>query len=120
MSNSPKAIAQRYFDAFFSGGPDLDAVGALLTDDFRFSGPLMSADSAEDFIAKLRGMGGEHAMRAELREAIAEGERVVLLYDFLGPGGSKLPFFEAYRIRGEKICEIELSYDPRPMIEMMP
>ncbi len=117
---SPVDAVRAYLDAFFAGRPDLERVRRLLHDDFTFVGPLMTADSADGFIAKVRGMmaeGGGGEMRHELRRLIADGENVAALYDFLGPGpDGRIAFAEWFRVVDGRIASIELHYDPRPLL----
>lgn len=115
---SAKNIVNKYLDAFFSGGPDLAAVRALLAEDFTFQGPLMAASSADDFIKQLEAMGPGMEMHAEILNIIGEGDCVAALYDFMGPEG-KISFAEWYRVRDDKISAIKLHYDPRPLLEAM-
>ncbi len=111
-----KQVVQAYLAAFFTGGPDIAAMRALLTDDFTFHGPLMTADSAEEFIGEITGMEQPMSdLHAEIHHVIADGDTVAALYDFVTPMG-KLPFAEWYWVRGDKISAIKLHYDPRPML----
>ena len=111
-----KQVVQAYLAAFFEGGPDIPAMEALLTDDFSFHGPLMSADSAEEFIGELNAMEQPLSdLHAEIHHVIADGDTVAALYDFVTPMG-KMPFAEWYWVRDGKISAIKLHYDPRPML----
>jgi len=117
---SPKEVVRAYLAAFFQGGPDVEAVRALLTDDFTFQGPLMTAGSADDFIAQLTGMSQSMAgLQVEIHHVIADGDAdgdtVAALYDFVTPMGN-MPFAEWYWVRGDRISAIKLHYDPRPML----
>jgi len=115
---SSKSVVKKYLAAFFSGGPDLKAVHALLTKDFTFQGPLMTASSADDFIEQLKGMGPGMEMHADILHVIDKSDCVAALYDFMGPEG-KISFSEWYWIRDDKISAIKLHYDPRPLLEAM-
>ena len=113
-----KNVVKNYIAAFFGGGPDLKAVRPLLTDDFTFEGPLMTASSADDFIKQLEGMGPGMEMHAEIHHIIDEGDCAAALYDFLGPKG-KISFAEWYWIKNNKISAIKLHYDPRSLLDAM-
>jgi len=113
-----KETVTEYLDAFFGGSPDLDTIRTLLTDDFTFEGPMMTASSADDFIKQLKGMDSNMEMRAEIHYLVDDGDRVAALYDFLGPTG-KISFAEWYWVKGDKISAIKLHYDPRPFLEAM-
>lgn len=111
-----KQVVEAYLAAFFQGGPDLDAVRGMLTDDFTFHGPLMTADSADDLIAQIKGMDDAmEDLHAEIHHVIADGDTVAALYDIVTPVGN-LPFAEWYWVTGDKIRTIKLHYDPRPML----
>ena len=112
---SARNVVGAYLDAFFKGQPDLDVIRTLLHDDFSFSGPLMTATGADDFIAQLKRMG-EMNMRAEIHRLLDDGEHVAALYDFLGPTG-KLSFSEWFRVQDDKIVSSKLHYDPRPLLK---
>ena len=112
---SARNVVGAYLDAFFKGQPDYDVVRKLLHDDFSFTGPLMTATSADDFITQLKAMG-EMNMRAEIHRLLDDGEYVAALYDFLGPM-RKLSFAEWFRVQDDKIVSSELHYDPRPLLE---
>ena len=55
-------------------------------------------------------------MSADIHLIIEEGENVVAIYDFLGPGG-KMPFAEWFVVSAGKIQSSKLHYDPRPFLE---
>ncbi len=52
-------IVRGYFETFFAGRARHSEVRSLLTDDFRFRGPLMSANSADEYVAQLTSLGDE-------------------------------------------------------------
>ena len=56
MTTIAKTTVQRYLDAFFGEKVDFVGIRNLLSDDFKFSGPLMQANGANDYIEKLEGL----------------------------------------------------------------
>ncbi len=112
-----KAVVEQYLDIFFNTQLDFKAVRALLTDDFTFQGPLMSADNADDFIMKLRGFGDNIVMNAEIHEVIHDGNTAVARYDFLLPGNIRVPAAEWYTVRNDKIECMYLYRDPKHFMQ---
>jgi len=110
-------IIQGYFKKFFSGKARHLEVRDLLTDDFTFRDPLMSADSADEYVEQLRSLGDEIEMYAEVREIVGEGDVVAALIDFQGPGGT-MQYAQWFTMRDGKIARLEVIYDPRPFLEM--
>lgn len=108
-------IIRAYFDRFFSGKTRHSEVRSLLTDDFTFRGPLMSADSADEYVAQLRSFGDEMEMVAHVREMIGKDEVVAALVDFEGPTGL-IPYGQWFTLRGGRIARLEVVYDPRPFL----
>ena len=108
-------IIRRYFEKFFSGKARHSEVRDFLTDDFSFRGPLMSANSAEEYVEQLRSLGDEIEMYAEVRKLIGEDDVVAALVDFQGPTG-KIAYAQWFTMREGKIAELEVVYDPRPFL----
>lgn len=113
-----ETVVQAYLDTFFNKQIDFKAVQNLLTDNFTFQGPLMSASSSDDFIEKLKGFGEEFVMKAEFHETICQGDTVVARYEFLLPNGTPVPATEWYKVENGKIKSMILYYDPRSFLEM--
>ena len=106
-------IVDAYYEAWGSG--DFDRVGALLTDDFQFHGPMDSADSPAGFVEIIR---RNAPLFGEVRfgdvRRVVDGDRAVNLYRFeVGP--ASLPTAEAFEVRGDRIARIDLYFDPSPL-----
>jgi ketosteroid isomerase-like protein len=110
-------IIRNYFKQFFSGKARHAAVRGLLTDDFSFGDPLMSARSADDYVAQLKAAGDELEMYVDVREVVGEGNIVAALVDFHGPSG-KMTYAQWFTFRNGKISHLQVVYDPRPFLEM--
>jgi ketosteroid isomerase-like protein len=108
-----------YFEKFFSGRARHSEVRDLLTDDFTFRGPLMSADSADDYVAQLQSLGDELEMHVRVRRLVASNDVVAALVDFEGPGGT-IPYAQWFTMRDGKISGLEVVYDPRPFLGLDP
>ena len=115
MSNSD--LIKRYFATFFQGPARHSEVRNWLSDDFVFSGPLMSAESADDYVQQLTAMGDEMELYAEIRQMVAEDETVAVLVDFKSPVGV-IPYAQWFTLRDAKIARLEVIYDPRPFLQM--
>lgn len=108
-------MIRRYFKKFFSGKARHSEVRDLLTDDFCFRDPLMSADSANDYVQKLINLGDELELHAEVRRLVSDGEEVAALVDFQGPAGM-VTYSQWFTIRDGKIARLEVTYDPRSFL----
>jgi ketosteroid isomerase-like protein len=117
MSNV--AIVRKYLEEFFSGKTQHSKVREWLTDDFTLRDPLMSADSADDYVRQLTAFGDEMDLRAELREIVGEGNRVAALVDFQTPAGP-VRYAQWFEFRDGKIAGLEVFYDPRPFLRAAP
>jgi ketosteroid isomerase-like protein len=113
MSNVDTVRA--YFEKFFSGVARHSEVRSLLTDDFSLRDPLMSADSAEDYIQQLMALGDELELHAEVRHLIGDGNEVAALVDFRSPAGP-ITYAHWFTMREGKIAKIEVVYDPRAFL----
>jgi ketosteroid isomerase-like protein len=109
-------IVRDYFRRFFAGRARHSDVRGLLTDDFVLRDPLMSAESADEYVDQLKALGDEMELRAEVRHVVAEGDVVAALVDFAGPAGP-LPYAQWFTLRDGKIARLEVVYDPRPFLE---
>lgn len=115
MSNSD--LIESYFDTFFQGPARHADVRNWLSDDFVFSGPLMSAESADEYVQQLTAMGDEMELYADIRKMVSEGDMVAVLVDFKSPAGV-IPYAQWFQIRAGKITHLEVIYDPRPFLQM--
>jgi hypothetical protein len=112
-------IIMDYFKRFFSGNARHSDVRQLLTDDFKFRDPLMSANSADEYVEQLKSFGDVLDMRVDVKEIVGEGNIVAALVDFNGPGG-KIAYSQWFTFRKSKIAALHVIYDPRPFIMAFP
>ena len=115
MNLSTDKVVRSYLELFFGGAVDLKKIHSMLHDNFTFNGPLMSANSADDFINQLSAMG-DFNLQAEIHQILCDGDQVVALYDFVTPAG-KVPAAEWYLIEKDVIKSMRLFCDPRPFLE---
>ena len=109
-------IIQKYLDNFFSAETDFVEMRNFLTDDFSFSGPLMEASSADEYIGMLKAMGIGN-IKADMLNTLSNEEQVAVLYELITPVGNQ-PTVEWFWIREGKIKAIRLLNDPRPFLEL--
>ena len=113
MSNAD--TVRGYFKKFFAGKARHSEVRALLTDDFTFVDPMMSANSADEYIQRLKGFGDELEMHVDVREVVGDGDVVAALVDFHGPAGV-MAYSQWFTFRNGKISGLKVIYDPRPFL----
>ena len=110
-------IIKSYFETFFSGIAQHTGVRSWLTDDFSFHGPLMSANSADQYIRQLSKFGDEIEMVARVRHIVADKHTVAALVDFRGPSGV-IPYAQWFTMREGKIARLDVIYNPRYFLEI--
>jgi hypothetical protein len=113
---SPSDIIRQYFETFFSGPARHSAVRDWLTDDFTFRDPLMSADSADEYVQQVTAYGDEMDMQVEVRQIINQGDIVAALVTFQSPAGP-ITYAQWFTLRAGKIARLEVVYDPRPFLK---
>jgi ketosteroid isomerase-like protein len=114
LDDTTNRLVDAYYAAWGSG--DFETFRDLLTDDFRFSGAIDSADGPESFIQLIQRnapMFGEVRFAAIRR--VVDGHRAVNLYSFeVGP--ASVPMAEAFEVRGDRIARIDLYFDPARLV----
>ena len=85
----------------------------LLHDDFRFRGPLMQANSADEFIAAMKQMNG--AMTFKDVEMLEQGDIVMSFFTCVMTQPATMEFRVAERVKmaGGKLQSSEIIYDAR-------
>jgi ketosteroid isomerase-like protein len=115
MANETERIVDAYYAAWGSG--DFDRVGALLTDDFEFRGPMGDADGPAAFVAQIQRNAPVFGdVRFVDPRRIVDGQRAVHLYTFEA-GPARIPMAEAFEVRGDRISRIDLYFDPSPFAQ---
>ena len=114
MSNTD--VVRGYFKRFFSGKALHSEVRSLLADDFVFSDPLMSANSADEYVNQLKSFGDELEMRVDVKQVVGDRDVVAALVDYHGPAGL-MAYSQWFTFRHGKIAELRVIYDPRPFLQ---
>ena len=105
---TPRQQVQRYFDVFFVSH-DFDSLTEIFHDDLQFRGPLVSFDSAADYIAGLK-HDPPVDCRYEKRFECDGEEGINVIYRFLKPGLS-VEMSQLFQFRNNKISRILLIFD---------
>ena len=107
-----------YFITFFNGKAQHSQVRSWLTDDFKLRDPMMSADSADEYVQQLQKLGNELEMYADIKQIAASGDIIAALVEFQGPHGPML-YSQWFTLRDGKIANLQVIYDPRPFLDTM-
>lgn len=118
MSNAK--IFRTYLERFTSG--DQTGAAELLTDDFRFNGPVLQSedkaaflDGSAQLVPIMRGV--------EIHRQWEEGDEVCSFYDFkieTPAGAGSIPMAEWNTVRDGKLASARLVFDTAAMAALMP
>jgi ketosteroid isomerase-like protein len=109
---------RRYYDAWQNRGGDFSEVP--LAEDFEFSGPVASFDSADGYRAMAR-EAGRAVTSFVVRRQFADGDSVCSIIDWEMsiPGVGKLSAAEVLDVADGQIVRGELYYDGEPLRRAM-
>jgi ketosteroid isomerase-like protein len=109
----PMDVAKSYYAAFDSH--DFARARALMRDDFRFVGPMMSANSPEQLFEQMKGFDCD--FKNTLISMMESGNTVAALFDceFSRPFKRTIRMSEWLTIVDGKIASANLLYDTRQM-----
>ena len=112
-----EAVA-RYYDAWQTKRGDFGDVP--LADDFRFTGPVASFDSAEGYRAMAR-EAGQAVTRFNVRRQFVDGDTVCSIVDWemAIPGTGPMTAAELLEVEDGVIVRGELIYDAEPLRRSM-
>jgi predicted SnoaL-like aldol condensation-catalyzing enzyme len=117
---SAAEIFRAYLERFTSG--DTAGAAELLTDDFRFHGPMLQSEGKEAFLQGAAPLGP--IMRgAEIHRQWEEGDQVCSFYDFrieTPAGAGAIPMAEWNTVRDGKLASARLVFDTAAMAALMP
>ena len=112
-----QAVAQ-YYDAWRTRGGDMSEVP--LAEDFRFTGPVASFDSAEGYRGMAR-QAGQAVTSFEVRRQFVEGKTVCSIIDWemAIPGLGRMTSAELLEVEDGVIVRGELIYDAEALRHAM-
>jgi ketosteroid isomerase-like protein len=110
---NPIDLVKNYYAAFDTH--DFAKARALMRDDFRFSGPMMQAESPEELFDKMKGFDCD--FQNHVLQVVGNGETVGALVDcaFSRPFRATVRMSEWFTIASGKIASSVLVYDTRQM-----
>ena len=109
-------VVQRLFETMAQGPDGAQATAALLSEDMTFNGPILKANSRDEFFA---GMAEFNASMAEveggpgemkMRHLFEDGPTVCAVYDFVLPTGS-VTNVQLFTVTDGLITAQELIFD---------
>jgi predicted SnoaL-like aldol condensation-catalyzing enzyme len=109
-----------YIDRFTSG--DREGAAELLTDDFRFHGPMLQSEGKEAFLEGSAPL--TPIMRGvEIHRQWTDGDELCSFYDFkieTPAGAGSIPMAEWNTFRDGKLASARLIFDTAAMAALMP
>ncbi|HKY67794.1 MAG TPA: nuclear transport factor 2 family protein [Acidimicrobiales bacterium] len=112
---TPADAATTYFDAWRAA--DFERLRTVLADDVQFTGPMGTADGADECLAGLRGL------RQMLDDIVVErrwvdGPDVVTWFALdTQPAGRVEPVVNWSHVEEGRITRIRVTFDPRPLTD---
>jgi hypothetical protein len=115
---STEEIVASYYEAWQTKQGDLSEVP--LADDFQFSGPVASFDSAEGYRA-MAAEAGKAVTSFRVRRQFVDGDTVCSIIDWemAIPGVAPMTSAELLEVRGGEIVRGELIYDAEELRRAM-
>ena len=117
---SAAEIFRTYIDRVTSG--DTAGAAELLTDDFRFNGPLLQSQGKAAFLEGAAQLGP--IMRGvEIHHQWMDGDELCSFYDFkieTPVGAGSIPMAEWNSVRDGKLASARLIFDTAAMAALMP
>jgi ketosteroid isomerase-like protein len=115
---SADEAVRRYYDAWQNKGGDFSEVP--LAEDFEFTGPVASFDSADGYRAMAREAGGA-VTSFVVRRQFVDGDSVCSIIDWemAIPGVGKLSAAEVLEVADGQLVRGELFYDGEPLRRAM-
>lgn len=118
--NKTLDIVNRFFALTDPHGREIPSllgpIASLLTEDFRFTGPLMKTEGRDQYVGLLGQFLAAH-VGYKFHRQFESGDDVCSIYDMTvrTPKGETLTvaMVDWLRVRDGRICEQKLYYDPR-------
>lgn len=113
MTDTPTAVAERYFAAW--RGNDMDAYRALLADDADFAGPMGTAHGAADCVDGMRGLASM-TTDVVVHKMIGDDTDVITWFELHTAEAPPCPVANWTHVEDGKITRIRVTFDPRPLL----
>lgn len=112
-----KEIVDRYYDAWINRAGDF--VDVPLAEDFAFTGPVASFDSAEGY-RQMASEAGKLVTMFAVRQQFVDGDRVCSIIDWeMNLPVAPMTSAEVLEVRDGKIVRGELIYDAEQLRKVM-
>jgi SnoaL-like domain len=109
----PRPSQQRIFSAWKE--KDFEKLRSVLADQVTFSGPMGTADGADECLKGLQGLAKD-IDDIKIEVIVADGSDVITWYELHMRGVEPLPTANWSHIENGKITSIRATFDPRPMM----
>lgn len=102
-------VVENYYQAFEN--KDYEKARSLLINDFKFKGPMMEFDSADECIEQMKKCGFE-AQHKTIR-SISDGTQVVKIFEWIvrQPFQGTFRMCECFQVKNDKIVSADLFFD---------
>ena len=117
---SADEVFRAYLDRFSSG--DIDGAAELLSDDFKFHGPMLQAEGKAAFLEGASSLGPIVRGNQMLRQWV-DDEQVCSVYDFkieTPAGAGSITMAEWVTVRDGKLESARVIFDTAAMAALMP
>ena len=105
-------LVKAYYDCWRNH--DLAALERILDPRFEFKGPMMKAESAQQYVQMLGSIPKEAAMElGKIHASFASADEACTIYDCVRADGASIPMAEHVKTRNGKITQIRLYADSR-------
>lgn len=108
-----RQIASRYFEAWQAR--DEQALRSVLAPDVDFSGPLGTAEGADEAVTGLLAMA-RTLERVHVTRMMTDGEDVMTWFDLHTSGAPATPVVNWSQVRDGRIATIRVTFDPRGIL----
>ena len=111
--SKPVDVVKAYYEAF--DAHDFKRARTYLRDDFRFTGPMMQANSAEELFSKMGSV--DCRFKNRVLHMVESGDTVGVLFDceFSKPFSATLRMSEWFTVADGKLASSNLVYDASKM-----
>ena len=109
MTTALSSARQKTIETFYHGATikSREKIRSALTDDFTFTGPMMTFETPDAFVDSLLGFDGS----VTDSKMIAEGD--TLVHQYVLDMGAKIPMCDVIEFRGDKFSSMVLYTDSK-------